>query len=478
MEKVDCIVVGGGLAGLSAAYGLAAAGLEVMVLERGDYSGAKNVTGGRLYLSLVRDLYPELWAEAPLERPVARELITMIGQSTAATVEIAAQGFLGAPDRRGVEAGRRADDGRGVEAGPGAVRAQSATVVRAKLDQWLADRVAEKGAMVVTKMKVDEILREGARAGAEGAGASSGRVIGIRAGDDEIGADVVVIAEGVLGLLSTAAGLRGAPQAKDHALGYKEVIELPAATIEDRWHLNPGEGAAHLFMGEVTRGMTGGGFLYTNTDSISLGIVVAMEQMRSRGDELESWQLLDEFKEMPWIKPLVSGGSVAEYSAHAIAEGGIAVVPPLVGDGYVLVGDTAGLSLNALVTVRGMDMAIASGYQAARAIVAAKEARVAAGAPGGSSTGVLRADELASYESALRESFVLRDLETARAYPGIIENRRLFTHYPTAVGRLLEDVFTVGPGESPRLLKTLWRGVRRDFTKLGVLRDLWELRKL
>ncbi|HSL95257.1 MAG TPA: FAD-dependent oxidoreductase, partial [Thermoleophilia bacterium] len=65
MEKVDVIVVGGGLAGLSAAYGLAQAGLEVMVLERGDYPGAKNVTGGRLYTSVVRDLYPELWEEAP-----------------------------------------------------------------------------------------------------------------------------------------------------------------------------------------------------------------------------------------------------------------------------------------------------------------------------------------------------------------------------------------------------------------------------
>ena len=54
MEKVECIVVGGGLAGLAAAYGLASEGVEVMVLERGDYAGAKNVTGGRLYLDDVR----------------------------------------------------------------------------------------------------------------------------------------------------------------------------------------------------------------------------------------------------------------------------------------------------------------------------------------------------------------------------------------------------------------------------------------
>ena len=69
METVECIVVGGGLAGLSAAYGLASAGVEVMVLERGDYSGAKNVTGGRLYVKPIRGFYPELWDEAPVRAP-------------------------------------------------------------------------------------------------------------------------------------------------------------------------------------------------------------------------------------------------------------------------------------------------------------------------------------------------------------------------------------------------------------------------
>ena len=95
MERVECIVVGGGLAGLSAAYGLADAGHEVMVLERGDYSGAKNVTGGRLYLDPLRTIYPELWADAPFERKVTRELFTMVGDSSQTTVELAARSFTG-----------------------------------------------------------------------------------------------------------------------------------------------------------------------------------------------------------------------------------------------------------------------------------------------------------------------------------------------------------------------------------------------
>ena len=65
-------------------------------------------------------------------------------------------------------------------------------------------------------------------------------------------------------------------------------------------------------MGSLTQGMMGGGFLYTNKDSISLGIVVAMHRsmMRTRTDELKCWQLLDEFKEPPQIKPLVAGGTL------------------------------------------------------------------------------------------------------------------------------------------------------------------------
>ena len=429
MEKVECIIVGGGLAGLAAAYGLASEGVEVMLLERGNYAGSKNVTGGRLYTSVLQDVYPELWEEAPFERPVTRELVTLMAEGRQATFEIAADSFT-------------------------VPKPQSHTVIRAKLDRWLADKVTEKGGMVVTNMLADALITEG------------GRVIGIRAGDDEIGADVTIVAEGVLGLLSEAAGLRDRPAAASHALGYKEVIELPAAVIEDRWHLNPGEGAAQLFMGSVTRGMMGGGFLYTNKESIALGIVVGMDWMRHRPDELESWQLLDELKELPQIRPLVAGGTVAEYSTHAIAEGGIANVPKLLGDGYLITGDAAGLSLNALVTVRGMDFAIASGYYAAKAVLEARKA------------GDFSAASLSRYETYLDHSFVLQDLRTLQAVPHVIENPRLFGHYPDAVTRLLEQVFTIGPGPTKHLVSTLLRGVRRDFLNVATLKDANEFRKL
>ncbi len=429
MEKVECIVVGGGLAGLVAAYGLAREGVEVMVLERGNYAGAKNVTGGRLYMRPLRRIYPELWDDMPFERPVARELITMLGDGAATTVELASERLSGPSP-------------------------QSYTIQRAKLDQWLADKATAAGAMVVTDMKADELLRDGER------------VIGVRAGGDEVGAEVTIIAEGVLGLLSGGAGLREQPRAADHAVGFKEIIELPPGVIEDRWRLNEGEGAAQLFMGDVTRGMTGGGFLYTNRASIALGVVVSMEQMRTRSDELESWELLDAFKEAAQIKPLVRGGELAEYSAHAVFEGGIDKLPRSYGAGYLLAGEAAGFALNALVTVRGMDLAIASGWAAARAALAARAA------------GDSSAAALAVYERFLRETFVMRAMEAGRGVPRAIENRRLFSEYPGAVARLLEGFFAVDDESSATLVRTSLRGARREFLKIDTLKDLWSLRKV
>jgi electron transfer flavoprotein-quinone oxidoreductase len=434
MERVECIVVGGGLAGLSAAYGLARGGHEVILLERGNYAGAKNVTGGRLYLKPLRAIYPELWAEAPFERAVAHELLTMVGDRAQTTVEIASRSF--------------AED-----------TPQSYTVLRARLDQWFAERVAESGAMVLPNMKVDAVLRESGDF-------DRGRVTGIRAGDDEIGADVVIIAEGVLGLLSSRAGLRGEPNAAHHAVGYKEVIELPSQVIEDRWHLEAGEGAAQLFVGALTRNMMGGGFLYTNKESISLGLVIGMEQLRSRRDDVESWQLLDEFKQLPSVRPLVAGGSVLEYSAHAIAEGGISQVPKLFGDGYLLAGEAAGLSLNAMFTVRGMDFAIASGYHAAQTVIEALR------------TGDTSATGLGGYDARLRQSFVLRDLETAKAVPKLMQNPRLFGHYPDAACRLLADIYTVGEEPSTKLSTKVLRAARHDFLSVAALKDAWSLRKI
>ena len=131
-----------------------------------------------------------------------------------------------------------------------------------------------------------------------------------------------------------------------------------------------------------------------------------------------------------------------------------------------MVGDAAGLSLNALVTVRGMDFAIASGYHAGQTVVAAKR------------EGDISRASLAAYEQRLRQSFVLQDLTRNKGIPRVIENQRLFTLYPRAIADLLTAVYTIGPGPDARLSRKMAGGARRHFMNVTTLKDLWSLRKL
>ena len=84
----------------------------------------------------------------------------------------------------------------------------------------------------------------------------------------------------------------------------------------------------------------GGGFLYTNKDSVSLGLVCGLGDIAHAQKSVP--QMLEDFKQHPAIRPLISGGKLLEYSAHMVPEGGLAMVPQLVNDGVMIVGDAAG----------------------------------------------------------------------------------------------------------------------------------------
>ncbi len=414
------IIVGAGLAGLGAAYTLADSGLEVLVLERGDYPGSKNMTGGRLYVNPVRDLFPGLFEKAPLERFITHEGITLMAKERSVTVDYSGNELREEPR-------------------------QSYSVLRAKFDRWLAGQVEDKGIMLLTKTRVDDIIKD------------NGKIAGVVAGGDELGADIVIACDGVLSLLSEKAGLRSPGSPHDFALGIKEVIALDPGLINDRFRLDGEEGAAHLFVGEVTHGKFGGGFLYTNKDSISLGIVVGIQDIAEEQLFTEVPPLLEAFKERPEIAPLIKGGSTTEYSAHIIPEGGYKALGNLYGNGILVAGDAAGLTLNVGFTVRGMEYALASGYFAAQAVLNAKE------------TGNFNADTLSIYKKLLEESFVLRDFRNFQETPAVISNTRFFNHYPELVGNIMKDIYAVPAGPKEKIYQTIRRRVN--------LGELWAMLK-
>jgi len=429
MEKVDVIIVGGGLAGLSCAYELVDSGMTVIVLERGDFSGSKNITGGRIYLGPLQSYLPDLWKEAPLERHVTKEILTLLGETNSTTLGLYSDRFNHDPY-------------------------PSYTILRAKFDRWLADIVSEKGVYVIPEKKVDDLIREGTK------------VAGIKSGDEEFGADCVVGADGVLSFIAEKAGLRQPFQAEHFAVGFKEVIELDPKTIEDRFGLGEGEGAAQLFVGSLTKGMMGGGFLYTNSESLSLGIVVGIHSLNRREPREEVYKLLDEFKERPEVRNLIKGGNPIEYSAHLISEGGIRIMPKLYGDGILLIGDAAGFGLNMLVTVRGMEYAVASGVLAGRAIKRAKEKND------------FSASSLVYYEELVKDSFIIKEMEAFRSSLDLLENERLFSKYPQAISNLFEKVMTVDGGPKEGLYTTIWQGLKKDFLNYQTFKDWLQFRRI
>ncbi len=422
-DKVDVVVIGAGLAGLSAAYHLADAGIETIVVERGDFPGSKNVTGGRLYLNPVRPFFPaDFWDDVPFERPVVKEKLSMLSERAATTVEFSSDAFRAEPR-------------------------PSYTVLRAKFDQWLADKVSAKGAFIIPKNQVDDLIYDGAR------------VVGVKATDSELLCDVVVAADGVLSFIAEKAKMRASLNPHYHALGVKEIIELPAKTIEDRFGVAAGEGAAQLFFGAITQGMVGGGFLYTNHESISLGMVVGIEALMHHDPHFEAPELMETLKARPEIAPLIDGGNTVEYSAHVIPEGGIRALPKLVGDGILLAGDAAGLGLNMGVTVRGMDFALASGALAARAIKDAK------------AKNDLGIASLGAYERLLRNSFVLKDLQTFRGMLDVLDNPRMFSKYPETIANIFEKMFWIGDQPKNKLSSSVMREALRGFGNLDAVRD-------
>ncbi|MDR3360848.1 MAG: FAD-dependent oxidoreductase, partial [Bifidobacteriaceae bacterium] len=394
MADYDAIVVGSGCAGPVAAFELASAGKSVLVVERGSFAGAKNVSGGRLYTHSLRRVFPDFAKSAPLERRVVRERISLLAPDSCVTIEASDQAMR---EERG----------------------ESYTVLRARFDPWLAEQAENAGAEFVCGIPVESLLKEGQK------------VTGVRSGDDDITADVVILADGVNSLLASQAVGSQRPAPGQVAVGVKQVLELPAQVISDRFQTaGEDEGAAWLFVGDATHGRVGGGFLYTNRDTVSVGLVATVADLEDA--ETPIYQMLEDFKAHPALAPVLAGGKVVEHSGHLVAEGGFDAMPPLVADGVLLAGESAMMCVNAGYTVRGMDLAIAAGMHAGQAAAAALDA------------GDTSAGGLAPYRQALEGSFVLKDMRTLRRFPSFMERTsRVFDTYPQLAGAAMRTLFLV-----------------------------------
>jgi electron transfer flavoprotein-quinone oxidoreductase len=421
-ERFDAIVVGAGPAGTTAAKDLAAAGLSVVVLERGPYPGAKNVSGGILYRQPTEEFSPGFESEAPLERPIIEQRYLMLTEDAMLGGLFRSMKFAEQPYN-------------------------AYSVLRSEFDQWYATKAEEAGAEVYPEFTVTDVLWE------------EGRVAGVTTGepDGELRAHVVVLADGANSLLAQRAGLHREWEPIEQALVAKELIALPAEKIEDRFALPAGMGTAYEIFGESTWGMLGYGFIYTNKESISIGTGALLQDLIESGRNVND--MLDRFKQHPAIAPLIQGGETIEYSAHLIPEGGFKRLPQLYSDGVVVVGDAAGL-VNP-VNREGANLAMLSGRLAAEAIVEAKQ------------RGDFSAASLSRYRELLGDSVVIKDLYKIRNTTDFAHERpHLFTEYPRVMAEAAREYLTVD-GVPKKLKQQRIASMLKGLPKRRLLGDAW-----
>jgi electron transfer flavoprotein-quinone oxidoreductase len=427
MPDFDVIVVGAGPAGSSAALVLARAGRKVCLVERGPFPGSKNMYGGVVYGRILDTLIPNWWEEAPIQRWVTRRATMLMTGTQALTVDFRTEAWAGPPYN-------------------------GATAYRPDFDSWLAGKAVDAGATLVCDTVAKGLLREGDR--------PDGAIVGVRTDrpDGDLTAPLVIACDGVNSFLAKEAGLYGEVDPANYTVGVKETVALPRETIEQRFNVRDREGVDFEILG-CTQGIPGGGFLYTNLDTVAVGVVLKVPSLAAQS--LRPEEIIARMKAHSAIAPLIEGGEVKEYSAHLIPEAGYDMIPELAGDGMLVAGDAAALCLAAGIWLEGVNFAIGSGIAAGEAATEAL------------TRGDVSAAGLAGYRARLDANFVMKDHKKLRRAAHVIMGERNQRHYPQIACNIVEDMFRVeNPDPKPGLRRIVQREVKRSGLRVrDLMRD-------
>jgi electron transfer flavoprotein-quinone oxidoreductase len=418
-EYFDVIIVGAGPAGSTAALKLARAGLKVVMLERGKHPGAKNMFGGLLHNTpVLNELLPSFWERAPLERHVYRKILSFATPDSAVSLTFENENFKQPPYN-------------------------GCTVFRPVFDNWLAGEAVKEGALLLGDCTAEDLIKK------------DGQVTGVtvKGREGELRGNIVIAADGVLSFMAEKAGLRGDFRSADMGVGVKLLLGMPESTINERFHLVKDEGADISFVG-TTEGIRGGSFLYTNRESISIGMVVHLDSLKASGKT--TYEVLNELLQHPYVRKLIKGVVPLEYSAHLIPEGGIKAMPKVYTGGMMLAGDAAGLCYTNGINLEGINLAMTSGALAAETAIEAIKA------------GDYSARILSSYKKKLDDSFIIKDMKTFRNAVGMMRMERLFQTYPQVLAGILEKVYMVDGKPRSKLLRL----ARKEALKKVGLKDL------
>ncbi len=421
-NKTDVIVVGAGPAGVSCAITLARAGKEVVLIERGTFAGSKNVFGGAIYTQPTKEIFPNFETEAPVERRNIAHNFMILGEEDSTTISY------------------RKDDN------------VSYSVIRGKFDRWAAQEAKKAGVTLVEETVVRNLIKNGTT------------VVGVQTELEDYYADIVVLADGVNSLLAKQIKLRKEIEPKDVALSVKEVIKLDKNIINQRFNLQDEQGAIGEIFGGPMLGMLGLGFMYTNKESVTIGLGVTLNDLVE--NNYRPFEILESLKSHPAIAPLIEGGTLEEYSAHLIPEGGYKKIPKLCDNGVMIVGD-AGMLVNNLHW-EGTNLAMISGKLAGETAIEALN------------LGSFSRKTLCSYEKKLKETFVLKDLKTYKDLMDVMHQRQkaFLSYYLTKVNSFFEMFTSVNSVPKKENYHKFIKSIFTDRKISELFKDAWAIVKL
>lgn len=369
-QKYDVIVVGAGPAGLTAAYFLSRDGLNVLVIERGPYAGAKNCGGISIMSEPTHKLFPNFWEECSWERIITDQSYWLMTEDSILSSRFQSTRLTSAPYNR-------------------------FSIKRRNLYEWLASKATMAGTQILYSHTVNQLLFDNGQAAG---------VVTQNKGSNSFLADIIILADGANSLLAERAGLTARVSPADMSLYVKETIALPANVIEERFNLPQGHGAIIGLIGYPTAGFNGTGSIHTFKDSININVGMAVASFAQAG--FNPNDLLERIKKHPHIKQLLAGGETIEYGGALIPEGGYHAIPKLVHPGLMIIGD-AGSLVNG---THGLNLAMWSGYYAAQAGYAAKIDRD------------YSKRKLSLYTKLLQESFIIQDLKANAGAAGLMRD--------------------------------------------------------
>ena len=411
-SKVEVIVVGAGPAGVSAAITIARAGKKVLLIERGDCAGDKNIFGGTIYAKQTAEIFPRFWETAPIERAITEQKIFLLTDynSTQFSYKYASKGAY-----------------------------KAFTVNRGKWDKWCTQQAELEGVYYTPKTLVKELILK------------DRKVIGIKTEFEEFYSDIVIIADGVNSLLAKQIGLRKEIKDSDVSLSVKEVIKINKEKLEDRFNLDEEDGCACKILGGPLRDKFALGFMYTNKDTISIGYSISLDEIKKL--KVKPYELLDELKAHPTVSAYIKNGETIEYSSHLIPEGGYNAIPKLYDNGVMIIGDAAMRVNN--IQFEGTNLAMLSGKLAAETAIEAIN------------NNDFSKSSLSKYHTKLKESIILKDLKTHRNTIEVIKKNihTLSSLYPELACEFLE-ILTSADGVEK---KVKYRKFLKEIIKKGTI---------